>query len=95
MKHRRDDNHAEIAQAFRRLGWTVHDTSQVGGGFPDLVVANGGVNLLVEVKDGAKPPSARKLTPAEQEFHARWRGRVVVIKSVDDVVRICEGVGDD
>lgn len=37
-----DANHAEIARTLRRLGWAVHDTSGVGGGFPDLVIGKAG-----------------------------------------------------
>ena len=60
-----DANHAEITGTLRQCGWTVHDTSGVGGGFPDLVIAKGGRLVLVEIKDGAKKPSARRLTKAE------------------------------
>jgi|TARA_R110002110_G_scaffold344363_2_gene554318 hypothetical protein len=52
-------------RALRRAGWAVHDTSRLGGGFPDLVAGRDGRVVLIEVKDGAKPPSAKRLTPAE------------------------------
>jgi hypothetical protein len=44
-----------------------------------LAVGYGGVNYLVEVKDGAKPASARKLTPDEERWHQGWLGRVHVV----------------
>ena len=55
-----DSNHAQIMRALRRAGWAVHDTSRLGGGFPDLVAGRDGRVVLIEVKDGAK-----RLTPAE------------------------------
>lgn len=89
MRARRvDANHAEIVAAFRQLGYSVADTSRLGNGFPDLVVAKAGRTVLVEVKDGAKPPSARKLTEDEQTFAGAWRGEYRVVESVDDVLAI-------
>jgi len=40
------------------------------------------MNYLLEVKDGAKPPSERKLTPDQVEWHAAYRGRVKVVHSI-------------
>lgn len=89
MRARRvDANHAEIAKAFRRCGWSVADTSRLGSGFPDLVVARAGRTVLVEVKDGAKPPSKRKLTEDEQSFADAWHGEYRIAESVDDVLTI-------
>ena len=86
MRARRtDSNHAEIMAAFRKCGYAVHDTSRLGGGFPDLVVHRETI-LLVEVKDGRKPPSARKLTDNELEFSYRFP--VQIVASVDDVIAL-------
>lgn len=89
---RKDDNHNEIVATFRALGCGWADTYQLGGGFPDGVAEINTQTVLVEIKDGAKPPSARKLTPDEAKFHASWRGRMVVIESVDDVIRLVNGI---
>ena len=85
---RKDDNHQSIIKTFRKLGVSVADTSQLGGGFPDIVVGLRGVNVLVEIKDGKKPPSARKLTPAETAFSESWGGWYAVVENDDDVLRV-------
>lgn len=87
-----DANQPEIVAAFRRLGCTVAITSNVRDGFPDIVVGFRGINLLVEIKDGSKIPSARKLTPDEQKFHDNWKGGAVIVESVDDVVALINGL---
>lgn len=87
MKERVDNNHGEIVNGLRAIGATVRSTAGVADGFPDLTVGWRGVNYLLEVKDGAKPPSKRKLTPDEQKFHATWRGQVCVVESLDDALR--------
>lgn len=85
-----DANQPEIVGAFRDAGWMVHVTSQFGGGFPDLVCARLGRVVFVEVKDGSKPESARRLTPEQVVWHEQWRDHasVRVVESVKDVRRI-------
>ena len=83
-----DANQSEIVAALRSIGASVHDTSSVGRGFPDLVVGFRGRNWIIECKDGAKVPSARKLTPEQVEFKAGWRGHWAVAISADDAVAI-------
>jgi hypothetical protein len=48
---------------------------------------------MVELKDGDKPPSARKLTPAQREWHESWRGQVCIVTSLDDVESLVSGWG--
>ena len=89
---RTDTNQTEIVEVFRSLGCSVHITSNVSHGFPDIVVGVCGLNLLVEIKDGNKIPSQRKLTPDEQKWHDEWRGQKVIVESVDDVVALVNGI---
>lgn len=87
-----DANQNDIVAAFRSMGCSVAITSNVRGGFPDIVVGIHGLNLLVEIKDGSKIPSARKLTKDEQIFHDNWKGHAVIVESVDDVVALVNGI---
>lgn len=81
-----DANQPAIVAAIRKLGATVLHLHTIGKGAPDILIGYQGKNALVELKDGAKPPSARKLTPDEQKFHAEWRGQVAIIESVDEAI---------
>lgn len=86
-----DRPHAEFVRLFRSLGAVVFDTSRVGGGFSDLVVIWRGEVMLVEVKDGAKAPSKRKLTKAQVDFHsevAAAGSQVYVVETGADVLRL-------
>ena len=87
---RTDANHQEIMKAFRACGFSVHDTSKLGNGFPDLTVyrPRNGV-VLVEIKDGTKPPSKRRLTPAEEAFAKQFP--VAVVHRVEDVIELASG----
>ena len=90
---KRDDNHAEIRDNLRAIGAMVNDTGSLGGGFPDLVVGYRGVIHLLEIKDGSKPPSKRKLTPDEVKFFSDWAGFPVhVVASFDQALRAIQGV---
>jgi len=44
-------------------------------------------NYLLEVKDGNKPPSARKLTKDQRHFFATWSGQAVVVIDVDSALQ--------
>lgn len=85
-----DANQTEIIAAFRKAGASVKPVHVVKG-FVDIVVGINGQNMLVEIKDGAKVKSKRKLTAMEQEFHDGWKGRIHIVESVDDVAAILSG----
>lgn len=87
---RKDANHNEVADYLLGLGWSFLDTSALGRGFPDGVAGRGGERgfaALVEIKNGAKPPSARKLTKPQQDMRALWRGPYVMATSPEDAAR--------
>jgi hypothetical protein len=91
---RTDANQAAIVAALRAAGCSVLDTSSLGRGFPDLVVGTQGRTLLVEVKDGSKPPSARRLTDAHQTLHSTWRGgAIAVVTDIDSAMRAVRVTG--
>lgn len=81
-----DRNHSEIVAAFRKLGYSVISLAACGHGIPDILAGKRGTNLLAEVKDGNKPPSARKLTEDQEKFWREWKGRIILIESVYDVL---------
>lgn len=84
-----DGNHREIKSCFRSFGWAVLDIHTVPR-CCDLIVSKGGVTIAVEVKDGALPPSDRKLTKGEQEFADTWRGIYRIVESVEDVQELAQ-----
>lgn len=88
---RTDRNHAEIVTALTEAGCRVQSLASVGGGVPDLLVEVGGRLLLIEVKDGSKSPSRRKLTDEQQAWHEAWQGAPVYV--IEDVGQAVECVG--
>lgn len=83
-----DVNQPEVVLALRKLGCSVEPIHMLGRGIPDLLVGHRGTNLLCELKDGKKPPSARRLTDDEEEWHQLWRGQVSIINSVDEAIEM-------
>jgi hypothetical protein len=79
---RTDTNHTLVVNAFRDCYCSVQSLASIGAGCPDLLVGCDGVNLIVEVKDGNRAPSKRKLTPEQEIWHNAWRGSVHVVHSV-------------
>ena len=83
-----DDNHAEIVEALRASGWAVLSTARLGQGTPDLIVSKAKRTVFLEVKDGKKPPSARRLTPDEAAFFDAWPGECYVVESVEQALGV-------
>lgn len=87
-----DSNQAEVVAAFRVFGFSVLHLYQVGKGCPDILLGCKKGNVLVEIKDGKKPPSARELTSDEKEFHKNWRGPIYVIETMEDVITLAKKI---
>lgn len=69
-----DSNQTQVVSALRAAGATVQSLAAVGKGVPDLLVGYKGQTLLMEVKDGRKPPSAQRLTEDQLTWHGAWKG---------------------
>lgn len=81
-----DENQSTIVSALRAVGATVTPTHAAGEGFPDLCVGYQGSNYLLEVKDGNKPPSKRRLTDPQIEWHRDWRGQRAVVNNATEAL---------
>jgi hypothetical protein len=82
-----DDNQGDIVKALRDMGCSVLPLHTVGAGCPDLLIGYDTINLLLEVKDGSKVPSAQSLTPAQERFFDEWLGQAEVVNSPADACR--------
>lgn len=83
-----DDNQKKIVDELRQFGASVQSLASVGDGCPDLLIGFGGVNYLMEVKDGNKTASQRKLTKKQEEFFADWDGSVFVVKNTKEALEV-------
>lgn len=80
-----DQNQGNIVDALRKTGGSVLSLAAHGRGCPDVLFGYGGRTFLCEIKDGAKPPSARKLTPDQVAFRKDWKGDWTLLESIKDV----------
>lgn len=84
-----DANQVEIVKALRQVGCSVVSLASVGKGVPDLLVSSpSGFLFLMEIKDGNKPPSARKLTKDQVEFHAKWNSEIAIVLNAEQAIRV-------
>lgn len=87
---RTDNNQAQIVRDLRAVGCFVQSLASIGDGCPDLLVIRAGKVHLLEVKDGSKPASKRKLTPAETKWHndaLSFGYAVATVESTSDAFR--------
>jgi hypothetical protein len=84
-----DANHEAVVLALRSAGASVQSLAGVGKGVPDLLVGFKNQTLLMEVKDGFKPPSRRLLTEDQLKWHGSWNGgALAVVDSPDAALRM-------
>ena len=90
-----DRNQPEIVEALRKLGASVQPLHTAHDGIPDLLVGYQGANFLLEVKDGTKPPSARKLTLCQIQWHQQWAGQAAIVTCLADAIAILKTTNCD
>lgn len=81
-----DANQAEIVAALRAAGCAVQSLAAVGSGVPDILWSRNGRIGLMEIKDGKKSPSGRKLTTDQEEWHRDWKGPIAIVESVEQAL---------
>ncbi len=87
--HRIDANQPDIVAALRAAGATVCSLAGAADGMPDLMVGASGKTALIEVKDGSRCPSERRLTPDQRKWHAEWQGgTLAVVCDVESALRV-------
>lgn len=82
---RKDANEPELRKTWLRIGGSWLSITPIEGGEPDALLGFRGRMQLVEIKDGTRPPSERKLRDNQVKWHRTWRG---------DPVRVVLGAKD-
>lgn len=88
---RTDANQRQIIEVLRAQGCSVQPLHMVGSGCPDAIVGYRGLNFLIEIKDGNKSASRRRLTEDEAQWHSTWKGQVHTINSVEEAIGLITG----
>jgi hypothetical protein len=88
MPKRVDANQPSIVDGLRKVGAEVQMLHEVGKGCPDILVGYRGKNWLMEIKNPGMPPSKRKLTEDEADWHDRWqeKGQVAIVETTLDAL---------
>ena len=84
-----DANQPEIVQALRKAGVVVQIVSEPC----DLLCGHAGRFVTLEVKDGRKCPSKRRLTEAEQEYYDLCKSAGLPHYVVESVEQAYEAMG--
>ncbi len=88
-----DANQAAVVKALRSIGVVVTPIHMVGKGVADLLCSYRQKWFVLEVKDGAKPPSARELTPDERRWIGEQRAPVFIVNGPLEAVTLMQGIG--
>ena len=82
-----DRNQPEIVKHFRDHGFSVlliHTLKNCC----DIIISKNMKTACIEIKDGLKPKSARKLTEGELKFKNNWQGNYFIITSENDANKL-------
>ena len=83
-----DANQEAVVIALRAAGTKVQSLAAIGKGVPDLLCQYQGAFYLIEVKDGRKTPSQRKLTDDQVKWHEEWKCAFLgVVESPDEALK--------
>jgi hypothetical protein len=77
-----DGNQAEIVEALRRIGGYWIPTWRHGDGTPDGIIWFRGRWFPAEIKQ-----QGERLTDHEREMHEACPGRILILRSVDEMLR--------
>lgn len=86
-----DGNSAEIIAAFRKFGCSVLPMHQLKNAC-DCAIGLNKKTVLVEIKDGRRPASQRKLTIGESKFHDSWKGAIHIVEDLSDVIALVKAL---
>jgi hypothetical protein len=91
-----DANQDQIVNVLRAYGATVQSLATVGNGCPDLLVGYQGKTLLMEIKDGNKMPSKKKLNDLQTNWHANWRGgALALVDNPESAIRMIRTLNEN
>ena len=81
--HRLDQNHGTIVHELEKLGFATLPLHSLGHGWPDVLVSDPTDMWLLEIKKprtpGDEDPRPGRLSKKQLDFHARWRGKPIVV----------------
>lgn len=84
-----DANQSSVVAMLRKIpGVSVQILSNIGNGCPDLVIGFRGSNYLIELKDGDKVDSQKKLTVDELSFFEKWTGQVNKCENIQEILAV-------
>lgn len=87
-KHGTDSNQPAIVHGLRDLGVSVFITADIGKGFPDLLCAYGGRNVLLEIKNPSTSYGKSGPNPRQRKWAADWQGeKPFIVYSLEDAVK--------
>lgn len=88
--HRADGNHEAILKAWVSFGGNVIDTHCHGPLDAILKKPEKKMSVFIEIKDGIRPQSQKKLTYNEKEFIGTFFDCSFVVESIEQLIQIWE-----
>lgn len=87
-RKRKDNNHKEIVSALEKIGVSVLDLSNNGGGAPDLCLGYRGITKLLEIKNKEFSYGKKGLAKKQSKFAEGWNGsNIGTATTIDEAIK--------
>lgn len=89
--NRTDKNQKQIEKVLKQLGASVKSTSQLGNGFPDLIIGYKGKTYLVEIK--GENSYGKTLRESQIKFKNSWKGSpIIILRTTNDAIEFINNI---
>lgn len=88
-KFRKDSNQQSIVNALKKIGASVVDASNIGGGFPDLIIGYHKKTYLIEIKNKDNWYGKRGGSTSQKTFRTDWKGdQIYTFTDVEQIIEL-------
>lgn len=86
---RKDSNQKSIISALKKIGASVIDASNIGSGFPDLIIGYHKKTYLIEIKNKDNWYGKRGGSISQKTFRTDWKGdQIYVFSSIEEIIEL-------
>lgn len=86
---RKDKNQSSIIRSLKKINASVVDASNIGNGFPDLIIGYHKKTYLIEIKNKDNWYGKKGGSTSQKTFRTDWKGdQIYVFSSIEEIIEL-------